>query len=124
MTRNLAFPFQIGDAGPPRTVELELLVRQQLEQLLFTLPGERVNRPDYGCGVQRLVFAGTSPETIATAEYVIALGVRRHLSNLLRFDAVKVWVEDATLHIDLLYTLLDANLERALSITRPLEGPS
>ena len=124
MTRNLAFPFQISDAGPPRTVGPEELVRQQLEQLLFTLPGERVNRPDYGCGVQRLVFAKTSPETIATAEYVIGLGVRRHLSDLVRFDAVKVWVADAELHIDLLYTLVDTNLEQALSVTRPLAGPS
>ena len=63
MKRSLTFPFHIGDLGAPATSPRTLAVRQQLEQLLFTIPGERVNRPTFGCGVQRLVFGGCSPES-------------------------------------------------------------
>ena len=53
--RYLAFPFRIGDAGAA-TAERAQHVRQQIEQVLFTNPGERVFRPEFGAGVQALVF--------------------------------------------------------------------
>lgn len=53
--RYLAFPFAIGAAGAA-TAERAPHVRQQIEQVLFTNPGERVFRPEFGTGVQALVF--------------------------------------------------------------------
>ena len=94
---------------------------EQLEQLLLTIPGERVNRPDFGCGVQRLVFDGTDPLALAAAEYVINTAVRRHLSELLTLDAVRVSVADSTVLIDILYTLVGTGEELALTIAQPLE---
>ncbi|APR75695.1 Hypothetical protein A7982_01041 [Minicystis rosea] len=122
MGRGLNMPFEVGDLGVPRTAAPAQILRQQLEQLLFTLPGERVNRPDFGCGVQRLVFGGTGPETAAAAEYAIRVAVNRHLGDLLLLDAVRVTAEDATLAIDILYTVIGTGEERAESFSRPLEG--
>jgi len=122
MGRGLHLPFRIGELGVPRTAGRAQTLRQQLEQLLFTLPGERVNRPDFGCGVQRLVFGGTGPETTAAAEYVIRVGLRKFLGDLLSVDAVRVTAHDATLSIDILYTVVETGEERAESFSRDLEG--
>ena len=122
MSRSLRFPFAIGDLHVPRAVKGEAVAREQLHQLLFTLPGERVGRPDFGCGVQRLVFAGMSDERLAAAEFLIGQSVRRHLSHLLSLEAVSLSTNDSTLYIDILFTLLSTGEERSLSFTQPLQG--
>ncbi|MFO0762633.1 MAG: GPW/gp25 family protein [Byssovorax sp.] len=124
MSRTLFMPFQIGDLGVPRTAPRDVALRQQIEQLLFTLPGERVNRPDFGCGVQRLVFAGATNETAIATEYVIRVALDRYLRDVIKADAVRVTVSDATLFIDILYTVIETGDELAETFRRPLEGPS
>lgn len=121
MGGNLYFPFQIGSLGVPRTASRSETIRQKLEQLLFTLPGERVNRPDYGCGVQQLVFAGAGRETATAAEYLISSNIVRNLPEV-DLDAVRVTAADATLYIDILYTVPDTGEEAAASFEMPLEG--
>jgi len=123
MGRSIYFPFQVGDLSAPRTANRVQTLRQQLEQVLFTIPGERVNRPDFGCGVQRLVFGPCSPEQAATAEYVIRTNVKKFLGALLSLDAVRVTADDATLYVDILYTVVATGEELAQTFTRPLAAP-
>jgi phage baseplate assembly protein W len=126
MGRSLAFPFRIGDLGAPATTPRTQAIRQQLEQLLFTIPGERVNRPSFGCGVQRLVFGGCSPEAAAAAEYIVRINIQEFMSEVVTVDAVKVSADPqaATLFIDILYTLTETGEERAETFRRTLEGPA
>jgi uncharacterized protein len=123
VSRTLAFPLRIGPARVPDAVEATRAVRQQLEQLLFTLPGERVNRPRFGCGVQRLVFAGATPESAAAAEYAIGVGVRQFMKDVITLDAVRVTVDGPTLAIDVLFTVVATGTEGAETFSRVLEGP-
>jgi phage baseplate assembly protein W len=123
MTRSLFFPFQVGDLSAPKTANRTQAIRQQLDQLLFTVPGERVNRPDFGCGVQKLVFGPASPQAARTAEYTIKVNIQKFLGTLITADAVQVTTDDATLFIDILYTVKATNEERAETFRRPLEGP-
>lgn len=52
---------RVADASHPNHI------RQLIEQVLFTAPGERVNRPDFGCGLLRELFGpGNEEERIAT----------------------------------------------------------
>lgn len=122
MSRSLRFPFAIGDLHLPRSSKVEDVVREQLHQLLFTLPGERVGRPGFGCGVQRLVFAGMSDERLASAEHLIGQAVRRHLASLLTLEAVSLSTDDSTLYIDILFTVSSTGREQALTFTQPLQG--
>ena len=124
MARSLAFPFRIGDLGAPVTSPRAQVIRQQIDQLLFTMPGERVNRPTFGCGVQRLVFSGCSPEAAAAAEYIIRVNINRFMTDVVKLDAVQVTadVDAATLYVDVLYTLLETGEERAETFRRTLEG--
>lgn len=119
---SLAFPFRVADRGGAALSPRARAVHEQLEQLLLTVPGERVNRPDFGCGVQRLVFGGASPEVAAAAEYVVAAAIRRHLAELLDLDAVRVSVDDTALHVDVLYTLRDTGEELVATVSQPLEN--
>lgn len=121
MDRSMTFPFQVSDRGVASTSARPQAVRQQLEQLLMTIPGERVNRPDFGCGIQRLVFAGASPEAAAAAEYVIGTAVRRFLRDLVVLDAVRVTVDGTTVFVDILYTLVGTGEELAASFSHALE---
>jgi len=123
MDKSLYFPFQIGSRGTPRTAGRAQALRQKLEQLLFTLPGERVNRPGYGCGVQKLVFASTGREAVTAAEYLIGTNITRHLPEI-ELEAVRVSASDATLYIDILYSVVETGEEAAASFETPLEGPA
>jgi phage baseplate assembly protein W len=126
MARSLAFPFHVGDLGAPATSPRLQAIRQQLEQLLFTMPGERVNRPTFGCGVQRLVFGGCSPEAAAAAEYIVRINIQEFMNDVVTVDAVKVAADPpaATLFVDILYTVLETGEERADTFRRALEAPA
>jgi len=51
----MAYPFRIGEGGPSTVARMEH-IREQVEQVLFTSPGERVFRPEFGFGARRHVF--------------------------------------------------------------------
>jgi uncharacterized protein len=53
--RYLRFPFRVTGDGPATSARADH-VREQIEQVLLTAPGERVHRPDWGVGVELLVF--------------------------------------------------------------------
>lgn len=122
MGRGLQFPFAVGDLGVPAGSTRGAIVRQQLEQLLFTMPGERVGRPGFGCGVQRLVFSGADTETAAAAEYTVLTAIRSHMRDIIEVEAVRVSVDDTTLFIDVLFTLIDDGTELAATFSQPLQG--
>jgi phage baseplate assembly protein W len=104
--RDLAYPFAFDDHG--RTAAPDTWaehVRELVEQLLWTAPGERVNRPDFGTGVLQLVFAPNSPELAATLQFTLQASLEQVLGDVLRVDALAVQADDATLHVDITYTL-------------------
>lgn len=86
----LSFPFEV-DAGGPKTVRRREHVREQIEQVLFTVPGERVFRHEFGAGVKRLVF---EPYTDALREIT-----HKRLSAALT-DVLRGEVDPKTLQIE------------------------
>jgi phage baseplate assembly protein W len=85
----MRFPFRVGPDGA-RTSERSAHVREQIEQVLFTVPGERVFRPEFGAGVRNLVF---EPGTQALEE----LTRRRLIASLA--DALRGEVDPKTLEV-------------------------
>lgn len=94
-------------------------VRDMLELVLFTSPGERVNRPDFGCGLAQLVFAGNSPELAMSVELTVRAAVQRWLSDVLTLESLAVSSEDSTLSIDLTYRLRATGETGQATLTRP-----
>ena len=58
---NIAFPLAFDGTGRTALADRDAHIRQMIEQLLFTEPGERVMRPTFGCALLQLVFAPNSP---------------------------------------------------------------
>jgi phage baseplate assembly protein W len=102
----IRFPWTFDAQGRTARSGLDAHVREMIEQLLFTEPGERVNRPDLGSGVRRMVFGPNSPEVASALRFVIQGGLERWLGDVLRIEALDITSVDATLAIDLSYTVL------------------
>lgn len=66
--KGLRFPVSINLNGGVSTSQLEENVRQSLFIILGTAPGERINRPNFGCRIHDLMFAPNGPVTAARAE--------------------------------------------------------
>jgi len=75
-----------------------------IEQFLFTSPGERVNRPDFGSGVLQLVFAPNSPELAAALQQTVRAGLQRWLGDLIEVRDLAVSSNDSVLRVELQYT--------------------
>jgi Bacteriophage baseplate protein W len=106
VTIDLDFPLRIDAAGRTATTGRDDHVRDLIEQLLFTAPGERVNRPDFGSGLLDLVFAPTSPEVAAALELAVQAALQRWLGDVIEVLALEVDSEEATLRIGLRYRIL------------------
>lgn len=100
---DIAFPFRIDRRGRTAAAGHDEHVRDLIEQLLFTNPGERVMRPDFGCGLLDVVFAPNSPELTATLELSIHAAVQRWLGELIDVTAVDIVAEQETLRVRVQY---------------------
>ena len=102
---NIHYPFKIDGRGRTAGATEEDHIRQMIEQVLFTAPGERVNRPDFGTGVMQLVFASNSPELAGATEFTIQGALQQWLGDLIKVESVDVVSREATLHITVRYVV-------------------
>jgi phage baseplate assembly protein W len=106
-TVNIAFPYALDTTGRTATSpSLARHVQDMVELILFTSPGERVNRPTFGSGTAQLVFAPNSDVLAAAQQQAIQSGLQQWLSDLIRVQSVTVEVDDSTLLVTVVYTLV------------------
>jgi len=115
----LAHPFR-PDLGRSAVSGDERHVRDMLELVLFTAPGERVHRPDFGCGLNQLLFLGNSPELAITVEMAVRAAVQRWLGEVLTIEGLRVGAEDAVLAIELDYRLRASGEGGTATLTRSM----
>jgi phage baseplate assembly protein W len=89
-----------------------------IEQVLFTSPGERVNRPDFGSGLLQLVFQPLSSELVTTNQYLVQGALNQWLGDLIEVSAVEVTREDAMLQVTVAYTVLKTQQPQTAQFTR------
>lgn len=106
---NIDFPLHFDNRGRTACTGHARHVRNLIEQLLFTGPGERVNRPDFGSGAMQLVFTPNSPELAATLQFTIQASLQRWLGDLIEVHALEVDSQDSILRIELAYRLRDGD---------------
>jgi phage baseplate assembly protein W len=106
---NLYYPYQFDGRGRTRDASEEEFIRGLIEQVLFTAPGERVMRPDFGSGLHQMVFAPNSVELAATLQMLVQASLQQSLSNLITVNAVEVEAEDAILRVSVSYTIRRSN---------------
>ena len=100
MSAPIAHPFHVDGRGRVAAAAAADHLDQLVEQVLFTAPGERVNRPDFGSGLDQLVFAPNSEELQTAVEYLVHGALQQWLGDLLQVEDVAVTHDDATLECD------------------------
>lgn len=91
-------------------------VEQLIKQVLFTGPGERINRPDFGCGVKRMVFAPNSEVSASLAQVTIFESLKRWLDSVISVSDVKALAIDERLEIRISYVLKARGERRYLNL--------
>ena len=112
------YPFQFDGRGRTAETTDDDHIRDMIEEFLFTNPGERVNRPDFGSGLLQLVFAPNSPELAATVQFTIQAGLQRWLSDVILVQKVEVTSEDSTLRALIQYVVNRTNQTQTITFTQ------
>ena len=115
---NLDYPFHFDCLGGAAGTSDADHIRDMIEQVLFTSPGERVNRPDFGSGLLQLVFAPNSPELAAALQFTMRAALQRWLGDVLEVQDLEVTSDDASLRIDVAYLARGSAELRSASFTR------
>jgi phage baseplate assembly protein W len=104
MATGFGFPFGVSSDGaivPDPDDDVDL--RGKIIQVLFTTPGERVNHPDFGCGLFSLVFDPSNTILGAAMEFTVGAALTRWLGDQLQVSGVDVTAIDETVTIEVAY---------------------
>jgi phage baseplate assembly protein W len=100
-TMTLGFPFAVAPSGAIGVTRRDERIRGQILQVLFTAPGERVNQPDFGCGLFSLVFEPDDPVLAAAMEFTVGQALTRWLGDEIVVDGVDVESADELVTIEI-----------------------
>jgi uncharacterized protein len=107
MSMDLAFPYGFDGTGhTAQAASPAAHIADMIEQILFTAPGERVNRPTFGSGTAQLVFEPASAVLAAAAQQAIQAGLQQWLPDLIRIQSVTVTADDGAVQVTVSYALL------------------
>ncbi len=98
-------PFHFDHRGRTAETDADDHLRDLIEAVLFTAPGERVNRPTFGCGLRQLVFAPNSDELAAATQLLVQGALQQWLGDLIEVEEVAVEATDATLRVTVQYVV-------------------
>lgn len=109
---NLAFPYNFDSTGHTAQTDLLTHINDMIAQILFTSPGERVNRPTFGSGTAQLVFAPNSVIMAGAQQQAIQAGLQQWLSDLIRVQSVTVVADGETLQITVVYVVIQTQQQQ------------
>jgi phage baseplate assembly protein W len=124
--QDYAFPLRI-DAASQQTARAPTYadhVVQMIEQVLLTTPGERVNQPQFGCGLRQLLFAPVSDALQATMRIQVTQALGQALGGVITVNDVAVStgdgsaaLEPGTFQVTVSYTLIDTQTSEQTTVT-------
>jgi uncharacterized protein len=117
------FPYQFDGRGRTMDPGADLL-RQMVEQVLFTSPGERVNLPDFGSGLLQLPFAPNSVELAAATQFSVQAALQKWLSRYVKVQSVQATAVDSTLSVTVQYSLLNSDVTQVQTFVYGGSGSS
>lgn len=115
---SLRYPFSLDTAQGRVTQErsYEAHVEQLIKQVLLTSPGERIDRPDFGCGIKRLVFAPGGEVSATLAQSVVYQSLTKWLGSVISVHEVTVRAVQERLDIHIGYAIRARSGRRYLNL--------
>src|SRR3954463_16397252 len=101
------FPYSIDGRGRTAVAGDDDHLRDLIYQVLFASPGERVNRPDFGCGLRQLIFMPNSDALATATQFVVQGSLERWLSGIIQVQFVEIDVAEETLTVRVGYVRKD-----------------
>jgi phage baseplate assembly protein W len=117
------FPLVVDGTGRLGRTAVDDHVRDMIEQVLLTSPGERVNRPDFGCGLLELVFEPASELLVAATELRTRAALQRWLGDVVDVRTLNVRLVDTALIVELEYLRMLDGTTGTMSVELPRSGP-
>lgn len=115
---NIDFPLHFDGRGRTAGADDDKHIRDLIEQVLFTAPGERVNRPTFGSGLLQLVFAPNSDQLAATTQFLVQGALQQWLGDVIQVTTVQVENEDSTLRVIVRYTVRRTQQQQVAQFSR------
>ena len=115
------YPYHFDSGGRTAGTSDDDHVRDLIEQVLFTLPGERVNRPSFGSGLMQLVFAPNNDTLAAATQLSVQASLQQWLGAVLQVEQVVVENADATLRVTVQYVIRRTQQRRVERFARAVE---
>ena len=112
------YPFQLDSRGRTAATDQDEHIRDLIEQVLFTAPGERVNRPTFGSGLLQMVFDPNSAELAAATQFLVQGSLQQWLGDLIQVNALDVRSVDSTLEVSVVYTIRRDQIQRTAQFRR------
>lgn len=112
------YPLHFDSRGRTAETSEDEHIRDMIEQILFTSPGERVNRSDFGSGVMQLVFAPNSDALAAATQMTVQGALQQWIGDLILLEAVDVENEDSTLRVTVQYVIRRSQQRRVTQFSR------
>jgi phage baseplate assembly protein W len=119
MAQYWAFPYAIDGSGHTARTDEDRHIRDLIYQVLFTTAGERVNRPDFGCGLKQLTFMPNGTVLATATQYLVHGALTRWLDAIIKVEAVEVTAEDASLVVRIVYSKRSTGETAAVQFTPP-----
>ncbi|HEY0530283.1 MAG TPA: GPW/gp25 family protein [Actinoplanes sp.] len=115
---HIDYPFHVGSGGRTAGTDDDDYVRDLVEQVLFTSPGERVNRPAFGSGMMRLVFEAGGAEASTATQFLVQAALQQWLGDVVEVQTVRVDSPDSTLVVEVVYRPLISDEVRTATFVR------
>lgn len=115
---NIDYPLHFDGRGRTAATDDDDHIRDMIEQLLFTNPGERVNRPDFGSGLLQIVFAPNSPELASALQFTTQAALQRFLGDVIDLQSLSVTADDSTLTVAVSYIVKRTGDSRSENFVR------
>ncbi|HJQ30037.1 MAG TPA: GPW/gp25 family protein, partial [Rubrobacter sp.] len=112
------YPFHFDGRGRTAQAGTEDHIRDMIEQVLFTSPGERVNRPTFGSGVMQLLFAPNSDALASATQLTVQGALQQWLGDLILVESVDVVNDEATLRVRVQYLVRRTQERQAAEFVR------
>jgi phage baseplate assembly protein W len=112
------YPFAVERTGAVAEAGETEHIEQMIEQVLFTSPGERVNLPDFGCGLQNLLFEPSNTELSAVTNALVRGALLKWLGDLIHVEALTITSDGGAFTVSLSYALLQTHTRRTVDFVR------
>ncbi len=122
MASYMDFPFYIDGTGRVSTTDVDDHVRDMIYQVLFTSPGERVDLPNFGCGLLQLVFAPNSDVLAAATQLLVQGSLQKWLGDVIQVENLQVSNNDNQLVVSLVYTRRDTGQQQQTEFAVPVSN--